>query len=610
MWSSYPRASGAEGEPTPPSKDYLRTARGSDGGHRHESDNPFSPITLLEFLRTPSCIFDGTGTIVALNPTWYELVGVSRSEDEQIQWEDLISPRDLDLASLHLASVLSAKRGISFECRLKTPEDARWYQLTIQPVIAPAGASLNWLCITADIHDLKCREQALEERASTRLDMLNISADCIKLISLDGALIHMNKAGCIALGLSEDSPFGMPWLPLLPQDLRNIGEQALAKARAGSPARFSGRSVLEEHKVLHWDNMLTPVVGPDGEPTAILCVSRNVTTEREALATLQENEERLLIAARVGALGIWDYHIQRDELHCDETWYRIMGRDPNHPVRSITEFQPFIHPDDVEKATEVMRTAATLLASGEDYLHVFRIIQPNGDIRWVRSAACVEEESGSPKRAVGFLVDITDARRGEIALQAANRVLANEKESFARQSLEDPLTGIANRRFLDAQLTQMCQQVAAKAPICIGMVDVDFFKAFNDRYGHVEGDAALRKIASALQSVVRPSDIVARYGGEEFAFVLTEVTDCEAVLDRFAATLAKLAIIHEDSPTGYLTVSCGGVIFQSCAELTPTSMLKASDEVLYKAKAAGRNRHIIRNNPIQQGLQRSSENLM
>jgi diguanylate cyclase (GGDEF)-like protein len=206
----------------------------------------------------------------------------------------------------------------------------------------------------------------------------------------------------------------------------------------------------------------------------------------------------------------------------------------------------------------------------------------------------VRDASGQAVRAVGFVVDITDARRGELALRAANRALEEERRSLARQTLEDPLTGIANRRYLDGELARICAGAEERADaVCVGMADVDCFKAYNDRYGHLGGDTALRQIASALQSVAGPRDVVARYGGEEFVFVLRDVRDPAPILQRFVDAVAALAIPHSDSPTGYLTVSCGCVIVSEGGKLTPAALLEASDEALYDAKSAGRNGYVI-----------------
>lgn len=453
-----------------------------------------------------------------------------------------------------------------------------------------------WLCTSVDIHELKARQQAIEHRAALQADMLNISVDCIKLIALDGTLVHMNKAGCQALGVPEDSAFGMPWMSLLPSDLWTECERALEKVRAGESARFAGRSVVPGSHVRHWDNMLTPVFGDDGRVRSILCVSRDVTAEYAAVAALRGSQERLALAARVGGLGVWDYDLQRDRLHCDDAWYAIMGRDPSRPVRALDEFKPFIHPDDADRATEVRHTAEGLLAANSDYAITFRIVRPNGDIRWVRSAAClIRDAEGRASRAVGFVVDITDAWRGELALRAANLALEAERESLARQSLEDPLTGIPNRRHFDTELLGVCLRAHETGePVVIGMIDVDCFKAFNDRYGHPAGDAALRRIAMALKSMARPYDIVARHGGEEFVFVLPGVVDPGPIVERFAAAVADLRIHHEDSPTRRLTISCGCVVAEEVANLTPAWLLQASDNALYEAKAGGGNHHVIR----------------
>lgn len=129
--------------------------------------------------------------------------------------------------------------------------------------------------------------------------------------------------------------------------------------------------------------------------------------------------------------------------------------------------------------------------------------------------------------------------------------------------------------------------------LCVGMIDVDRFKQFNDRYGHPAGDAALKRIAVALQHVIRRSDLVARYGGEEFAFVLSGVADPAPIMEKFLGAVSGLSIPHEDSPTGRLSISCGVVVSPSAAE-TPRQLIQKSDEALYDAKLRGRDRYVIR----------------
>lgn len=504
---------------------------------------------LVALLQTPACQIEPDGNVRSMNAAWSQLAGPPTTD--RWAWAQLIDPEDRDAAIARLFTASMTGEPTAFECRLQENQGSvRWHLLRLQPHRDSPQRAVDWVCIATDIHALKLREAELQLLARTQTEMLNIGMDCIKLIATDGTLIHLNRAGCIALGVPEASPFGMAWLGLLPQEVREAGKAALAEACAGRPARFPGRSALPGQAPQYWDNMLAPMQGANGRTSAILCVSREVTAERVAQESLRQSEERLHLAARVGGLGIWDYDLTSDVLHCDDTWYLIVGRDPAHPIRSVAEFRPIIHPDDVERATEVKMTAAELIATRRDYAIEFRIVRPDGEIRWLRSAACILlDDQGHPARAVGFVVDVTDAKRGEFALRDANQVLAQEKESLARQSLEDPLTGIANRRFLDIELIRVCEQAhREQLAVSIAMIDVDHFKAFNDRYGHSKGDEALRRVAGALQSIARRTDFVTRYGGEEFVIVFPGMDSPEPALLRLAAAMDTLEIAHSGSP--------------------------------------------------------------
>lgn len=300
-------------------------------------------------------------------------------------------------------------------------------------------------------------------------------------------------------------------------------------------------------------------------------------------AELRAAYERMEVAARVGGLGIWDYDIAADVMHCDEQWYRIMRRDPVAPICTLAEFRAIIHPDDADRATEIDETARELLASDADYGIVFRIVRPNGEWRWVRSAGSVIADSGgTPRRAVGFVIDITEAWLAEASLQ--------------RQTLEDPLTGAANRRRLDDALEKACLQATRSGePLSLAMFDVDHFKAYNDSHGHLAGDMALMAVVDILTGAARrPYDLVARYGGEEFMLMLPGVDQPETVLDIIRAELAARAIPHPTSPTApHLTVSCGCIVISELADVDPRSLFDHCDRLLYQAKETGRNRVVI-----------------
>jgi PAS domain-containing protein len=125
--------------------------------------------------------------------------------------------------------------------------------------------------------------------------------------------------------------------------VRQDGEVALSAALRGQAGRFPGRSVMPGQPMQYWDNLLTPLLDPEGRPTAVLCVSREVTAEHAARESLRESEERLAIAARVGGLGIWDYDIVNDRLYCDEIL--VPDHGPRHAFADPVDRRvPAVHP--------------------------------------------------------------------------------------------------------------------------------------------------------------------------------------------------------------------------------------------------------------------------
>ncbi len=162
-------------------------------------------------------------------------------------------------------------------------------------------------------------------------------------------------------------------------------------------------------------------------------------------------------------------------------------------------------------------------------------------------------------------------------------------------SNRDGLTGIYNRRHLDTTLrTEWARARRNRSPLSIAMVDLDYFKKYNDNYGHLAGDECLRKVAASLtRSFKRASDVVARYGGEEFCVVMPETASENAYQTVLAAVNAvkALKLKHDYSAMGtYLTVSAGVATAVPNQNNDWTDLLKLADDALYEAKNAGRDR--------------------
>ena len=174
----------------------------------------------------------------------------------------------------------------------------------------------------------------------------------------------------------------------------------------------------------------------------------------------------------------------------------------------------------------------------------------------------------------------------------------NEAERrLAELASTDYLTLLANRRRFDAVLGAEWRRGArASSPLSLLMVDGDYFKSFNDTYGHLEGDRVLRVIATALKTCVdRAGDLVARYGGEEFAVLLPATTSEGALIVATAirTSIDALDLAHAPAPSGRLTVSIGVACRTPNAALAPETLVEAADAALYIAKAEGRDRIVL-----------------
>jgi two-component system chemotaxis family response regulator WspR len=188
------------------------------------------------------------------------------------------------------------------------------------------------------------------------------------------------------------------------------------------------------------------------------------------------------------------------------------------------------------------------------------------------------------------------------ALELLKLELEKKNHELARLSVLDGLTGIANRRRFDEALLQECRRAKREEDtLSLILTDVDFFKKYNDSYGHLAGDECLKQVATAVASAARrPGDLGARYGGEEFALILpsTDSEGAAAVAEKLRLSVLALAIPHQSS-TVAATVSLSlGVVTESTDEgLEPKLLIDRADHALYEAKRNGRNAFAIAPSP-------------
>ena len=173
-----------------------------------------------------------------------------------------------------------------------------------------------------------------------------------------------------------------------------------------------------------------------------------------------------------------------------------------------------------------------------------------------------------------------------------------KNDMLEKLSMYDGLTNIRNRRYFDETFEKTFSEIKRdKKSLAVLMIDIDFFKPYNDNYGHGQGDETLRKVAKALEKTIkRASDFVARYGGEEFVILLKDINKdgVEAVANNLLNAVRELKITHEFSKIeNYVTVSIGVSFYNSSSDITKLELLLKADETLYNVKNSGRNNFAI-----------------
>ncbi len=245
-----------------------------------------------------------------------------------------------------------------------------------------------------------------------------------------------------------------------------------------------------------------------------------------------------------------------------------------------------MHPEDREY---VVNFCISQSKAGVDHEADYRALTKNNGYVWIRDVVhVVRNEHGEVDSLIGFMFDISERKKTEDKL-------INLQKELEALSFKDGLTGIANRRMFDFRLdTEWASARRSNQPLSLIVLDIDFFKQYNDRYGHVHGDKCLISIGQTLNlAAARPKDIAARLGGEEFVLLLPETDENAAlkVAKRCQRLIEKLKIPHEASSISQsLTASIGVGTIIPTTEMEPENFIQAVDKLLYAAKQKGRNR--------------------
>lgn len=266
----------------------------------------------------------------------------------------------------------------------------------------------------------------------------------------------------------------------------------------------------------------------------------------------------------------------------------LLGWTPDS-WQSVEDWVARMHEEDRER---VFNFCVSQSLQGRDHEADYRALTADGGFVWIRDVVhVIRAANGEPEALIGFMFDISERKQTE-------QQLLDLQKQLEMLSYQDGLTGVANRRRFEEVLArewlEACQH---QQPLALMMIDIDYFKQFNDFHGHLKGDEILKQVANTLaQAGGRAKDFFARFGGEEFAWILpdTELAAAGKIAERCRNLIFKAQIPHPDSAISQLlTISVGvGSIIPTTADQLKDFVADV-DRLMYLAKHQGRGRIIL-----------------
>lgn len=324
---------------------------------------------------------------------------------------------------------------------------------------------------------------------------------------------------------------------------------------------------------------------PHGRPLGVITHNRDITAQKHLELELDERQRVLAFAMAQMTDGVAMFDHSGRLLFCNARYQKLFPltsdvRIPGANIRDILaaaaerrEQQVGSSPADV--AEWIDEITESLHHDAEEEVHLF-------DGTWLRVSTRPSPDGVS----MVVVSDITRLKRTEIEL-------LNVAERLREEATTDALTGLVNRRALDPRLeVEIARSLRSDTALSVILLDIDHFKAYNDTYGHLAGDACLKAVGQSLGQVFRrPADLIARYGGEEFLVVLPEV-DVEVahrLANDYRDLLAALALPHQASEFNRVTVSLGIAAYApGQTDRSAADLIGRADEALYAAKSGGR----------------------
>jgi diguanylate cyclase (GGDEF)-like protein/PAS domain S-box-containing protein len=527
--------------------------------------------------------YDKNRRVIFWNQASETIYGYTRAQALGRRLEDLIIPEPMREAVVGFVTAW-AQGGPpipSAELTLQGADGSPVEVYSSHVMLKSSNGEPEMYCIDVNIADRKKAAHALRASEAFLRTIIDEIPDPLVLKDQNGDFLLGNQAVARlynttpeAMVGKHDGDFGVP------QEMAD----AFRKSVQGIMAKGATQVVVEDSRdaatgeIRHYRSIKKPFKNVDGQ-NQILVLAQDITDVIRAQQQVTESEQRLRHVMEITREGIWDWHVPTGKVLHNRQWYETLMYGEGEVLENVDTFVALIHPDD--RATVNQRINDLIAGTNADYRSEHRLLRKDGQAIWVQDRGRVVERDaqGQPLRVVGSFTDISFQKEHQ-----------NYLERIAHY---DTLTGLPNRALLADRMYQaMVQSQRRDQQLAVAYLDLDGFKAINDRYGHTTGDHLLSALAAQFKAMMREGDTIARLGGDEFVAVfvdLQDVRDSVALITRLLEVAARPILLEGLS----LSVSASiGVSFYPQAEDTDADqLLRQADQAMYSAKLAGKNRY-------------------
>jgi diguanylate cyclase (GGDEF)-like protein/PAS domain S-box-containing protein len=522
-------------------------------------------------------IISHEGIILHANSSFCQVVDYEESELIGSPLSMLEAPPERRMGRSFIQDLMNGRQtNLQFETRyLQKNGCTVWVRVQIDLVVPKPPAAAYFLLQLQDISEHIEAVRAVDRSYQHTVHILEAISDGLYSLDQEGRFTYVNGAAERFFGLAREQLLGHCLWTMYPEAMRSRVYAHFLRIDGSPPSLtyetyYSGTGKWYEMRLYR-----------NGDTYNVYFL--DISGRKHAEEELQKSEEMYRMLAEHSTDMISRHSVDGIYLYVSPACRHLLGYEPEE-LEGHSPYELF-HPEDVER-----------IRTGQDRLRIepniamsaYRIRRKDGTYIWFETSARSIRGLHGQEEILAVSRDISTRKQVEQQLIQSN-------EQLLRISSVDPLTGVANRRFFDESFAKEWKQgLRYGTPLSVILLDIDYFKPYNDTYGHSEGDQCLQAVAESLKKVIkRPGDFVARYGGEEFVLVLpmTDSSGAMTVAEQLRHEVDSLHIPHVTSQVApHVTISLGVATLVPNKDMTPRKLLIRADKALYQAKKEGRNR--------------------